>query len=1193
MQTISPELETELNDGSQTVVPKVVATWADSKYMDNLSVISSSEQVSAQILSHSPLVYARFEETGGATAFDSSPNARDGIYQGTTTYAQAGALAGESSLAISHTTTGYVQWTEATHGSVFSLVPQDFTVMAFVKMLADGSARYVAAKAASTTGGSIEWFLRKASSTDKFQFAVYNTTGSAILTTGSTVVDPDKWYLVAGVKEGNQIRLLVDGVVEDTKTVTGTPNTTAGDMVVHRLSSTSTTGGAGRLIDEFAVFGTALTTEQIKAIYDASVLPSTNPAHSNFKSLQALNGKQRSSMKWAVTDAIAATGETITTDAGYRAIDDINDTNHEYGWWSRSLSDSTGYFLRPEYVIGRFDVRKANFIELYTSEHYGRIKTYSLSYYNAVGTEVPVVTNATFPKEQFIVEHALPGMVDITGVKVSVQETHEGNQPARVQEINPILKTDVSSDIVDISVEKQRENYDTTVPFGITAANFCSLTLDNTDKEYNVFGAGLLAPYIRKDVKFDVYYGWRSGDSPYPGSTTFPSTDLYPGYEEYVKQGTFYVDDWQVSSDAMTIVANARDASKYLQEDPMELGFMYENETAARAIVDLARINGIPYDRIHYRDTHTNTIVSYLPIAYWKMGENPGDTVMKDHLERMTGTYENGPSLGAVSLITDPTDTSVFFNGSTHYGIATASAELNACTTLTWGGWIKSQDIAKDQIFLGQQGANYIRIVNSKVYASFYINGVQTTFSGGPTLLSNTTYHIMTSYDGYYIRIYVNGSLVATSDYIPGFLNMDAATVVIGGYRPTDTVYDFAGWIDEVVIYSHALKDQDVVEIYESGFSDVHYVYPFIYGKDETAWDAMLNIATADIGMFYFDENDVMQYESGTHFHQSIPTHTQHTDVQYELDDSTNIISGEHVIELQTNKVIVKINSKSTLSYGIQSIWRADDNASLVVTGLAGAHDRKVTTINVDTTDEPLWPSSGSFKIDDEIITYTGKTYSSFTGCTRGAHGTSPASHSAGAKVREHRIFDIEYSSSPAFSIQQPHITATLFEDTVDIEEFKFDSFKATLRVSAALINPIGSTVWLEGTDPVTELNYYTAIAGRPLSEKATEQVIKQEEKTSDTVRRYGYKKLEIDNKFIQTKERAEQVAQFILDHFKMPVPIIEVSTMGIPHLQLGDRVRITSFDQLDISNKDYWIMAVTSSYNGGIDQRMILREVS
>jgi hypothetical protein len=68
-----------------------------------------------------------------------------------------------------------------------------------------------------------------------------------------------------------------------------------------------------------------------------------------------------------------------------------------------------------------------------------------------------------------------------------------------------------------------------------------------------------------------------------------------------------------------------------------------------------------------------------------------------------------------------------------------------------------------------------------------------------------------------------------------------------------------------------------------------------------------------------------------------------------------------------------------------------------VYTTLSGPVSSTSTVITVDSTLTFL--PSGYIRIDNEIIRYTGKTDTTFEGVTRGASGSQPASHSAGAQV--------------------------------------------------------------------------------------------------------------------------------------------------------------------------------------------------
>lgn len=69
------------------------------------------------------------------------------------------------------------------------------------------------------------------------------------------------------------------------------------------------------------------------------------------------------------------------------------------------------------------------------------------------------------------------------------------------------------------------------------------------------------------------------------------------------------------------------------------------------------------------------------------------------------------------------------------------------------------------------------------------------------------------------------------------------------------------------------------------------------------------------------------------------------------------------------------------------------------VTTLSAGINNSVTTIPVVSTENFISP--GAILIGSEVISYTGKTPTSFTGCTRGQYGSSNAAHLSGAYVGE------------------------------------------------------------------------------------------------------------------------------------------------------------------------------------------------
>ena len=75
--------------------------------------------------------------------------------------------------------------------------------------------------------------------------------------------------------------------------------------------------------------------------------------------------------------------------------------------------------------------------------------------------------------------------------------------------------------------------------------------------------------------------------------------------------------------------------------------------------------------------------------------------------------------------------------------------------------------------------------------------------------------------------------------------------------------------------------------------------------------------------------------------------------------------------------------------------FHQDGNTTLT----AGIANNSTTPIPVASTS--LFASSGSILIGSELINYTGKTPTTFTGITRGVYGTTNVAHSSGANVTE------------------------------------------------------------------------------------------------------------------------------------------------------------------------------------------------
>ncbi len=93
------------------------------------------------------------------------------------------------------------------------------------------------------------------------------------------------------------------------------------------------------------------------------------------------------------------------------------------------------------------------------------------------------------------------------------------------------------------------------------------------------------------------------------------------------------------------------------------------------------------------------------------------------------------------------------------------------------------------------------------------------------------------------------------------------------------------------------------------------------------------------------------------------------------------------------------------------------NTAAVCSTTLTGAHTAIVTTITVGTTAYCPHPTAGTtspgmIRVGTEIICFTGKTATTFTGATRGCYGTTAAAYAGGVAVNGYMYFGIGIGSA-------------------------------------------------------------------------------------------------------------------------------------------------------------------------------------
>jgi hypothetical protein len=120
----------------------------------------------------------------------------------------------------------------------------------------------------------------------------------------------------------------------------------------------------------------------------------------------------------------------------------------------------------------------------------------------------------------------------------------------------------------------------------------------------------------------------------------------------------------------------------------------------------------------------------------------------------------------------------------------------------------------------------------------------------------------------------------------------------------------------------------------------------------------------------------------------SVPSSSTFTVTMPSVEGGTGVTAGGTI----TTTPYVRIGPTfQTPAYGYGTGYFGGSNPTSITNQLNGSIDNTQATITVDSTTG--FPASGILDIGTELITYTAKTGTDFTGCVRGTNGTTAASH--------------------------------------------------------------------------------------------------------------------------------------------------------------------------------------------------------
>ena len=228
---------------------------------------------SSEVLTDSPLLYWRFEETSGTSAADSSGNGKTGTYVSSPTLGATGLIS--DGVAVGLNGSGQYVYGPASETTTSTT---QFSAEAWFKTTSS-SAMLVGMRQIGSGSGA-RWRLTINSAAGKIRGQ--NDDNFVTVTSTTTINDGNPHHVVL-VQDATTLRLYVDGVQE--ASASSTPTSASGNGQVFAGSNNVSSFTLNGTLDEFAVYGAALSSGRVSAHYAARVGPVTGAAAATLPAL--------------------------------------------------------------------------------------------------------------------------------------------------------------------------------------------------------------------------------------------------------------------------------------------------------------------------------------------------------------------------------------------------------------------------------------------------------------------------------------------------------------------------------------------------------------------------------------------------------------------------------------------------------------------------------------------------------------------------------------------------------------------------------------------------------------------------------------------------------------------------------------------------------------------------------------------
>ena len=234
------------------------------------------------------------------------------------------------------------------------------------------------------------------------------------------------------------------------------------------------------------------------------------------------------------------------------------------------------------------------------------------------------------------------------------------------------------------------------------------------------------------------------------------------------------------------------------------------------------------------RADYSSTVLSYNPSAYWRLNETtpvpPADPATNSGTlgNPGNGYYLNGATHPTTGISGGGTDTAATIGnplGKSQIRVPFQSA-LNQAGPFTAEFWAKPATVGATVCpyssvdFGNARGWLFYQDLTVGQWSfRVYRNGANTTITAG-TVTGGQWQHVVGVYDGANMSLYVNGTKVAGPTALPAaYTPVTNPTISLTMGIRSDANFAYNGDLDEMVLYTNALPDADVLAHYQAGIN--------------------------------------------------------------------------------------------------------------------------------------------------------------------------------------------------------------------------------------------------------------------------------------------------------------------------------------------------------------------------------------